>query len=155
MTFHAQTDNEKAISQALDRLFETYVARDMDGMLSCYAPNLVVIPQWGDPIYGLQDWRELLATAFDNVDIQNMVYKPQEITIIDDWAWEWHLEWSTLKRKATGETFVNYIKGAQVFRRQRDGSWKIARYMFNVVRLEAGIDPEAHMNDVLAKVPRA
>ncbi len=126
-------------------------------MLSCYTPDLVAIPQRGDPdpIYGLEDWREYLATAFHNVDILNMVYKPQEIAIIDDWAWEWHLEWSTVKRKATGETYVNYIKGAQVFRRQGDGSWKIARYMFHGVPLEAGTDPEAHMSDVLAKVPGA
>ena len=161
IVFHAQTDDEKAVSQALDRLFETYVARDMEGMLSCYAPDLVVIPQnrvvtpqIGDPVYGLQDWRAVLAGVFDSVDIQKFVYKPQEITIIDNLAWEWHLEWSTLKRKATDETFVNYIKGAHIFRRQGDGSWKIARYIFNFVRLEDGVDPEAHMRNVLAKVPR-
>ena len=55
MTFHPQTDDERAVSQAVDRLFETYVARDMDGMLGCYTPDLVVIPQGGDPIYGLEE----------------------------------------------------------------------------------------------------
>ncbi len=161
MVFQAQTDDEKAVSQALDRLFETYVARDMEGMLSCYAPDLVVIPQSlaavpnvGDPIYGLRDWQALLAAVFDSVDIQNFIYKPQEITVMGDLAWEWHLEWSTLKRRATDDTFVNYIKGANIFRRQEDGSWKVARYIFNLVRLEDGVDPEAHMRSVLAKVPR-
>ena len=154
MTFNPQTDEDKEVSQFVDRLFGMYVDRDLDGVLSCYVPDLVVIPQ-GDPIFGLEEYREVLAASFGDFDVLKMVYKPQQITISDRWAWEWHLEWSTLKRNATGETSAYFIKGTQLLRRHEDGSWKVARYMYNFSPLEAGTDPDAHMNRVLAKVPKA
>ena len=109
---------------------------------------------WGKPIYGIDDWRQSLESAFQRVDIKKLEFDVSEILVFGDWAWEWHNEWSTVTRRQQGETVTNYIKGAQMFRRVANDEWRVARYIANLLPFEAPDDPQAHMDDVLATAPR-
>ena len=59
-----------------------------------------------------------------------MVGKSEDITVIGDWAIEWHNEAATYTKNDTGESSRNYNKGMWIFRKE-DKRWKIARYIWN------------------------
>jgi ketosteroid isomerase-like protein len=88
----------------------------------------------------------LLAEAFERADILSLEVDTEEILVLGDWAWEWHNEWSTRRLRASGEVRTNYIRGAQMFRRQPNGDWKIARYIANVIPLDEDVD--AHKEQI-------
>jgi ketosteroid isomerase-like protein len=54
----------------------------------------------------------------------------EEIVVIDDWAYERHFELLEIY-EVGGEPTQYYLKGVRIFRRGEDGSWKVARYIWN------------------------
>lgn len=141
MSKQARADADQ-VRVVLDRLFDSYQRGDLDTMLKCYAPDVVTMMPFGEPLYGLEDWRKLLERAFERVYILDLDVDVEEVAVSGDWAFEWHNEWSTQLLRETEEVRTRYIRGAQLFRRQPDGAWKVARYIANVVPLEE--DVESH-----------
>jgi ketosteroid isomerase-like protein len=89
--------------------------------------------------------REILEGAFERSDIIDIDYDIEEILILGDWAWEWHNQWSTQRLKATDEVRTLYIRAAQLFQRQHDGEWKVARYIGNAIPLDGDIEEHKKM----------
>ncbi len=56
--------------------------------------------------------------------------KSEDITVVGDWAIEWHNEAATYTSKDSGESNRVYHKGMFIFHKD-DGRWKIARYGWN------------------------
>ena len=134
-----------AIQAVLDKFFTTYIDKDVDGMLSCCAPDLVTIMPFGMPTYGLPPWREILDDASERMDLLEIVTDTEEILLLGDWAWIWYFEWAKRRRLENGEHFANFIRAAMMMNRQPDGEWKIARYIGNVVNLEPDEDFDEHV----------
>ena len=76
--------DEEAIRQVIKKMFDSYMNVDMGSMLSCYTDDLVVFPQVGDPIYGLEEWQAYVAPrGFEPSDqqIKAADYHLQEIKV--------------------------------------------------------------------------
>ena len=54
-----------------------------------------------------------------------------ELVVTGDWAIERHTEFQVSTFGDSAEPVSLYFKGVWIFRRQDDGSWKIARYIWN------------------------
>jgi uncharacterized protein (TIGR02246 family) len=132
--------DKQAIQAVLDKWFDSYIAKDLEEMMSCHDEELVTIMPFGMPTYGLEPWRETLAGAFEKFDALEIIYDTEEILVLGDWAWVWYMEWAKRRRIGTGEHFANFLRGAQMMKRQPDGEWKIARYIANAVNLEEDED---------------
>lgn len=141
MNEQARADADR-VRGVLDRLFEAYQRRDLTTMLNCYAPDVVTMMPFGEPLYGLDEWRKLLERSFRRVYILDLDVDVEEVSVNGHWAFEWHNEWSTQLLRETEEVRTRYIRGAQLLKRQSDGEWKVARYIANVVPLEE--DLESH-----------
>jgi ketosteroid isomerase-like protein len=135
-----EQSDKVAIQAVLDKWFASYIAKDLEEMMSCHAEELVTIMPFGMPTYGLEPWREILAGAFQKMDVLEIVSDTEEILVLGDWAWIWYMEWAKRRRIETGEEFANFVRGAQMMKRQPDGEWKIARYIGNVVNLDEDED---------------
>jgi len=127
--------DKQAIQEVLDRLFSSYMAKDLELMLSCYAPDLVTMMPFGEPTYGLDEWRTLLENAFAIGTALHVETDTEEILINGDWAFEWHSEWAQRIKIPSNEEHANYLRGMQIFHRQSNGEWKIARYIANGVNI--------------------
>ena len=136
MTDSSIEADKQAIQEVLDRLFDSYKSKDLETMLSCYAPDLVTMMPFGEPTYGLDEWRTLLEGAFASGTVLHVEADTEEILINGDWAYEWHNEWAQRMRIPSNEEHANYIRAMQLFHRQSNGEWKIARYIGNVVPIE-------------------
>ncbi len=106
------------------------VARDLDRFVSYFTDDIVAMPSGMPPVVGIEAWRELLAEFFAGSDVSNFVSKSEDITVVGDWAIEWHNEAATYTNKDSGESNREYFKGMFIFHKV-DGRWKIARYISN------------------------
>ena len=118
------------IHAVIAEMSEAYVSRDLDAFVDFFTDDIVAMPSGMAPIVGIEDWKALLTRFFGGSDISNLVTKSEDITVVGDWAIEWHNEASTSTRKDTGESNRNYNKGMWIFRKIQ-GRWKIARYIWN------------------------
>ena len=135
-----EAEDRAAIQAVLDRVFSTYIAKDLDGMVDCYSADVVTMMPFGMPTYGRDEWRNLLADAFSRQDVLDIVSDTEEILLFGDWAWVWLMEWAKRRRIENGEEYANFIRTGLMFRREPNGEWKIARYIANVVNIEEDFD---------------
>lgn len=146
----------QAVLAPLVKMFESYLAGDLPAMMNCYTSDLVVLPQVGDPIHGREAWQKFVAPkGFDpsNHQAESADYHIQEVNVLGDWAWVTYAEWKAVTDTSTGERWFNYIKSAQMHQKQDDGEWKIARYIWNKIRMDG--TPGEHKAAVLEKIAQS
>ena len=118
------------IRATLDGMKEAYADRDLDRFVGYFTDDIVAMPSGMAPIVGVDAWRELLTGFFAGPALSNHVSKSEDITVVGDWAIEWHTEAATYTSKESGESNRVYNKGMFIFRND-DGRWRIARYIWN------------------------
>jgi len=127
------TPNKQSVSEieaAIKGFGEAYATGDLDRFLGFCADDIVAMPPGMPPVVGMADWKNMIAGMFASSDRSDVVLISKDITVVGDWAIEWHVEAATSSNKETGESKRNYNKGIWVFRRD-DGRWKLARYCWN------------------------
>ena len=102
----------------------------MDRFASYFTDDIVAMPPGRPPVVRIEAWRELLTEFFAGSDVSNHVSKSEDITVVGDWAIEWHNEAATYTSKDSGEPQRVYNKGMFIFHKV-DGRWRIARYVWN------------------------
>ncbi len=120
----------REVQATIKDMEDAYVARDLDRFVSYFTDDIVAMPSGMPPVVGIEAWRELLAEFFAGSDVSNFVSKSEDITVVGDWAIEWHNEAATYLSKDSGESQRVYNKGMWVFHKV-DGRWKIACYVWN------------------------
>ena len=127
------TSDDMAVSEvraAIEDMTEAYLAGELDRFAGFFTDDVVAMPPGAPAIVGIDDWKNILAGMFARSNRSDMVSISEDITVIGDWAIEWHNEAATYTNKETGEAKRNYNKGMWAFRRD-GGRWKIARYCWN------------------------
>lgn len=127
------TPDDKAareIRATIDELLDAYLTRDLDRFVSYFTDDIVAMPSGMPPVVGIEAWRELLTRFFAGSDVTNVVSRSEDITVVGDWAIEWHDEAATYTPRESGEPERVYNKGMWVFHKE-GGRWKIARYIWN------------------------
>jgi ketosteroid isomerase-like protein len=84
------------------------------------------------PIIGKDAWRATVQGPFERSTVEQLNMPSEEIVIAGDWAFERHNETVVLVDRANGKRRRAHAKGIWILRRQADGSWKFARYIYNV-----------------------
>jgi len=120
-----------AIEAVIDGLTKAYVARDWDSFAQFFAEDGVWMPPGVEPLSGKAAWWEWVQPWWGSSTVVNIGVSTQDLVVIDDWAIERHVEYqSTIFGDAEAPTTLNF-KGVWIFHRQKDGSWKIAQYIWN------------------------
>jgi len=122
-------DAEEAIERRLEQWTEDFNAGRTDRLCDLFAPDLIANYR-GQPEKSFDS----LCTALQR-DLSGgprafrYELELQEIMVAGDMAVVrliWHL---TVTDRATGETSESADRGIDIFRRQPDGAWRIARYI--------------------------
>jgi ketosteroid isomerase-like protein len=124
----------KAVSNLIEAWFEYANSNDGDGLIGLTCPDLEVIPPAGPPVVGTEA-REMFLGFFDSFTV-SIQPTTTEVVACGEWAFRRYAYEMTLAPKEGGEPLTERGFGVQMFRRQGDGAWCLAKDIWNSVTPE-------------------
>jgi uncharacterized protein (TIGR02246 family) len=131
---------------AIGRIHKEYVAAhnasDAERLMGLWADDAVLMPMDEPSLTGKEAIREHYQDFFDQNPSQ-ISLSPLETRVAGDWAFE-RIQMTVTFADGEGEQ-ERYadVKYLWILQRQSDGSWKIARAIYN---LDGGIDDEENLS---------
>ena len=123
--------DEKAIETVIGELTDAYAARDWDAFAAYFTDDGIWMPPGLAPLGGEDAWWSFAQQWWNSSTVLDIGVTTEELVVIGDWAIERHSEFQVSTFGDSAEPVSLYFKGIWIFRRQDDGSWKIARYIWN------------------------
>ena len=119
-----------AIKTVIEHVAEAWKAGDWNALAGLYTDDTIWMPPGEAPLRGKDALRAWVEPIWNEYTVVELSMPSEEIVVIDDWAYERHFELLEIY-EVGGEQTQYYLKGVRIFRRGEDGSWKIARYIWN------------------------
>lgn len=121
---------ERAINAVREREIRAFSAGAVDSLLAVLATDAVMMPPNEPMLTGadaIRTWHQNMANQF-TVDGR---YTDSEVSVLGEWAIERYDGVLRFTPKAGGPTVEQQLKGLHVYRRQPNGSWRIAQDIWN------------------------
>jgi uncharacterized protein (TIGR02246 family) len=125
-----ETDALAAIQELHEKDIEASKARDFDTLLSLWTEDGVLLEPGKNPTIGIEAikaYMEEQKEASKAYEIKKYEHRWDEIKVVGDWAFEWGYFDAVAEMIATGEVIEQRGKLLRVLRKQKDGSWRVAR----------------------------
>ena len=126
-SFKDATDRSR-ISDVRKAWIEAVVSGNPDQLLSLVTDDVIAVHSKGSCTCGKAELKKDVQHEFGVFDVERVV-PTSEIIVHDDWAIEIDEVLSTRARVGDGIPVHTHFKAVFAFRRQLDGSWKIARIL--------------------------
>ena len=128
--------------QAIETLLHSYEsslnASDVDAVLKLYAADGVFMPQHAPSQVGLDAIRATYSQVFEMITLA-ITFDILEVEVIsDEWAYARTTSAGTTTINATGDQIPEGNQELFLLRKQADGEWKIARYIFSTTNPRSG-----------------
>lgn len=124
----------EAINALHQRDMEASKKWDADTLVSLWSDDIVTLTQGEPPVIGKDANRAAilrLREESQEVQITDFILSFNEVKIVGDWAFEWGTYSGTVKPVAGGDSIRTTGKLIRVLKKDSDGSWKIARAMYD------------------------
>ena len=131
----ANTEADVAAIRVLtERWIAAVEAGDVDGVLSLYTDDAVRLPPDGPAFSGKEAFEEYFSGAFEQFSFEVVwpVEGTEEIVVARGWAYHLSEYAMLVTPKEDGETMEENGKVLEIIQRQSDGSWKLAREIWNI-----------------------
>jgi len=122
--------DHKAIAAATAQFQAAECAGSVDKFRSFFTDDLVMMGPDKPPVIG-GDSVAALMRVFHNSFVVQVEYNSQEIVAFGDWGFDRGTEQYTLTPKAGGAPIKKSGNYLYVYQRQKDGSWKQSRVIWN------------------------
>ncbi len=119
-----------AINGVVDEYETALNAGDAAGFVAVFTEDGVIMPPDAPALIGQEAIRTGIQTFFDQNTLE-IAFSLDEVVVAGDWAFARDTTAGTQIPKAGGEPTEDSGKGIFILQRQLDGSWKIARRIFN------------------------
>ena len=120
--------------EAIDELREQGVAaingKDVEAYLALVTDDAVLMPPHESPAVGKEAIRSKFQALLDPFTPE-VTASSEEVVVAGDWAFERYSFNLKLTPTEAGEPIEDSGQGVQIYRRQADGSWKIAYDIWN------------------------
>ena len=120
-----------AIARLRDEYLAAHNAGDIDRLMALWADDAIFLPTDEPTIYGKAAIREHIQEILDQIPAR-VALSLEETRVADDWAFDRGVETVTMGSQASGESVTMRVKYICILQRQVDGSWKFARYIYNL-----------------------
>jgi uncharacterized protein (TIGR02246 family) len=119
-----------AIHALADRATAANNAGDVEGWVALFEEGAVYMPPGSPEVTTADGLREAAKAGFSRYTADIRIL-PSELTVLGDWAFSRSKVSGTVMPKAGGKPITIDVKQLTVYRRQPDGTWRIARLMNN------------------------
>lgn len=120
----------QAINEVRARENTAFRRRDADSYVALFTEDCVVMVPNGSRIRGRAAVRALVEAVPEQFASSGGHAESDALIVVGDWAWELHAV-STAESKPGGKTAPRRYRGMHVYRRQPDGTWRIAQDVWN------------------------
>ena len=124
----------EAINKLHQREMEASRKWDIDTLALLWTDDVVMLPAGEPALIGRDANRASITRLRDesgSAQIGDYILSFNEVKVTGDWAFEWGTYSGTLAPEGGGESLRATGKVIRVLRKDADGSWKIARAMYN------------------------
>jgi uncharacterized protein (TIGR02246 family) len=121
---------QRSIDSSLAKFASAITTGDTAAMQSIYTDDAVVMPQGMPAVRGRAAMSQYNAGMFSMFTVSNASFSTTELIVAGDYAIETGVYRMTMKPK-TGPALPDTGKYISIWQRQSDGSWKMARDIFN------------------------
>ena len=128
---HAVDADLEAIEAQWRRVIATFVDGDVDAFMALTAEGVVLMPPGEPSVTAREAVRSLIEGFFGAYAIEMDTLILDEVVVAGDWAFVRDTYVSKLTPRSGGETTRSGGKNLWILQRQQDGSWKVARNMWN------------------------
>ena len=114
----------------LNSFAASFMGSDADGFLASVTADMVIMPPDEPQVRGhieIRAWLDAFFAAYST----DLEYTGSEVSVMGDTAFEAYVFRWTLTPIDGGEPIRQAGKGIYMFSRQEDGSWKVARDIWN------------------------
>lgn len=122
--------DREAIEELVAGLGRTITAGDMEGVMSLYTDDAILLPPNGASLIGKEAMRAWQETNFEGHSFEFKI-DSEEIVISGDLAFSRGTLSLTATSKTDGNSFSGEGKYILILRRQNDGSWKATHDIWN------------------------
>jgi uncharacterized protein (TIGR02246 family) len=127
----------QAILDFEQALYDAQIAGDFEAWMASFADDVVLFPPNASPLTGISAIRRFNAPIFEEFDLHESSDE-REVAVAGDWAYI-RAHWTWVQSPKDGsEPIEDSGNSIWVLRRQLDGSWKIARAIWNSDRPAPG-----------------
>jgi uncharacterized protein (TIGR02246 family) len=124
----------EAINALHQRDMEASKKWDVDTLVTLWADDIVTLTQGEPPMIGKDANRAAMLRLREDsseVQITDYILSFNEVKIVGDWAFEWGTYSGTVKPLDGSEAIRTTGKVIRILKKDADGSWKIARAMYD------------------------
>ncbi|MFX0197844.1 MAG: YybH family protein [Candidatus Hodarchaeota archaeon] len=122
--------DREAIRKVIDALGTAITTNDVEGVMSLYADDAILMPPNQAAIVGKEAMRSWQETVFETHSFEFKI-DSKEIVVDGDLAFSRGTLNLTVTSKTDGESFSSEGKYIVILRRQNDGSWKATHDIWN------------------------
>jgi uncharacterized protein (TIGR02246 family) len=129
-----QAAERAAIEELHRRDMAASKARDVDTLLSLCSEGCVLLPPGEAPIIGGKAIAESLERdqeREEDYEIIEYVHDFAEVRVLGNWAFEWGAFSAAAQPVGGGRALRSSGKILRILERQEDGTWKVARSIWN------------------------
>ena len=130
---HAQPADKQSIQKLNDDWAAAIHTKDVVQLAGMVTDDVVFLPPGYPAIRGRQSVEAMYTSFFAQFIRVEQTASIDEIQVAGEWAFAWGTEKLVLVPKGGGPPIRMQGKGMSIYRRQPDGSWKIARGINNSV----------------------
>lgn len=124
-------DARQAIEQVHERYIEAVLGEDVEAFLDPVTDDFVLMAPNEPGARGKRAVREWFNATFGAFSTAKLVFPTTELNIDHEWAFKHYTYDWTLDPKAGGDQIGDRGDGLYIYRREGDGSWKIAYDIWN------------------------
>ena len=128
--------NAAPMQNLIDEFVRAYNAGDVDGLLSVYTADIVDMSDGEPTLIGERAHRDTAARLRDTFAKYNghLTVQVEESEMMGDWAFDRGTLRVELRPRTAGEPVIVERRFLEIWRREADGRWRVARAMDNSMR---------------------
>jgi len=123
--------DEAAINVLIEEMTDAFEARNWESFAGFFADDGVWMPPGVAPLTGKNEWWTLVQPWWSKSTVLESSVLTEDLIVSGDWAIERHVDYQMTIFGDGAEPMPLHFKGIYILRRQEDGSWKIAQYIWN------------------------
>lgn len=127
----SMTENEKAVAGVLSAYNDALNSSDTNAVMPLYADDGVFMPPHSPSAVGLAEVRKAYDAVFKAIKLTVKFNVAEIVEIGPNWVFARTNSAGTTLNHATGKTTAEGNQELFIFRKDRDGKFKIARYSFS------------------------